>query len=462
MNNKKLAQNIIEFVGGTENIDSATHCMTRLRFTLKNVEHADEENLKKLDGVVGVVFKGGQYQVIVGPEAASIYGFMNFDSTSEASPDIPKEKKKITIGSVINDVLNTLSSAMTPLIPILLSAGLAKTIVAVFGPQLLGWISETSNTYILFSFVGDAGFYFLPIFVAYTTAKRFGVNEIMALFLGAIIIHPEVIRLAESGVSFSVYGIPASLQNYTQSIIPIVLSVWVMSFVEGFFKKYTPSTLKIFGVPFGTLLVMLPLTFIVFGPMGAFLGNYIGKGIIGLYDIAGPLALGILGAVFALLVVGGMHHVIFAFLFVSFPTLGYDAFVIPAMIASSWAAAGVALACIYKFKNKEERALTIGYFLTWLLGGVGEPLLYGLNIPYKTPMYASIISGFISGMVAGLLGLKAYVLNPSNGIYGLASFFGGPNSNITILAITLIISTIAGFVTMLFFPLNERKSEVSK
>lgn len=268
-------------------------------------------------------------------------------------------------------------------------------------------------------------------------------------------VHPTLLKMVADGGKFDVYGIPVALQNYTSSVIPIILSVWIMSYVERFFKDKTPATLKVFGVPFGTLLVMLPLTLCLFGPAGALIGNYVGNGLIALHNVAGPLAVAVVAAIFGLLVMTGMHPVLFAFLFVSFPEIGYDAFIIPAMITSAYAGAGVAIACIIKIKDKEKKSLVMGYLLTWFLGGVGEPMLYGLNIPFKTPLYASIASGFIGGLVGGLLGLKAYILNTANGIYGLAGFLGGPTSNLVVLAISLIVSVIAGFIIMWFMKLDE-------
>lgn len=454
MSKKQLANDIIELVGGRDNIKSVTHCMTRLRFTLIDSNQASEESIKRLTGVVGVVTKGGQFQVIIGPDVAQVYNELNINSkASETKSTKPKEK--MTFKSVFNAVLSALSASMTPLIPILLCAGFSKTIVAVFGPDLLGWLTETSSTYILFNFVGDAGFYFLPVFAAYTAAKHFETSEVIALLLGAIMIHPTLIQMATDGTAFSVYGIPTTALNYTSTVIPSIMAVYVMSHVENFFKKYTPKTLMVFGIPFGTLLVMLPLTLSILAPMGSFIGTYVGAGLIALYDIAGPLAVGILAGVFGLLVMTGMHPVLFAFLFVTFPTMGYDAFIIPAMILGAWAGAGVTLACIVKFKDKDKKALTVGYFLTWLLGGVGEPMLYGLNVPYRTPMYAGIISGFFAGVIGGFMGLKAYILGTSNGIYGLAAFFGGPSSNLTVLAITVTLSVIIGFITMWFMKLDE-------
>lgn len=461
MNNVELASAIIEKVGGKANVSSVTHCMTRLRFVANDINKANQQELKEMKEVMGVVYKGGQLQLIIGPQVSVLYdevvklvpGNGEVAEDFEVSEDAQKEK--LSFKGILNGIMGALSGCMVPIIPVLLCSGFAKTIVAIFGPQLLNVLSPETSLSVLFTFVGDAGFYFLPVIVGYTAAEKFKVTRVMGVLMGAIMIHPTMIQMAAAGTAFNVYGIPSLAQNYTSTVLPVIMIVWAMSYVERFFKKHTPDVLKVMGVPFGTLLVMLPLALCVFGPAGSILGQYISTGIINLYSLVGPLAVAILGATFALLVLTGMHTVLFVFLFTTFPMVGYDGFMLPAVLCCSWAGAGVLLACAIKFKDPQKKAMTFSYFLTWLLGGVGEPLLYGLMIPYKTPLYASVIAGGATGLIAGTLGLKAYVLNATNGIYGLAAFFGGPNSNYIILGITLVASIVIGFATMWFFKLDE-------
>lgn len=458
MNYLEKANEIVKKVGGDKNINSVAHCATRLRFNVVDINAVNQEEVKAIDGVMGVVYKGGQLQLIIGPNVTSLYAeVVKLVSSNE------KEAKETTSGESkglknrINTIFDFLAGSLTPLIPILLSASLAKTIAVIIGPSLLNLVSETSDIYTLFTFVGDAGFYFLPVFVGYTAAKKFNVSPFIGMFLGAILIHPTFVGMANEGVNFSVYGIPATIGVYSSTIIPMILTIWVMTYVEGFFKRFTPDVLKVFLIPFGTLIVMLPLMLIVLAPLGSIIGEYVCQGIISLNNVAGPLAIAIIGATFALLVLTGMHQVLFVYLFTTFPMLGYDNFLLPGILAASWAGTGVALACIYKFKNKDKKSLTLGYVITWFFGGVGEPLLYGLNIPYKTPMYASVIAGGITGLVAGLLNLTAYVLNTSNGVYGLAAFIGGSKSNYFALVVTVAVGLVSGVVAMMFMKLDENR-----
>jgi PTS system beta-glucosides-specific IIC component len=235
----------------------------------------------------------------------------------------------------------------------------------------------------------------------------------------------------------------------------MLLVVWIMSYVEKFLKKYMPEVIKVFAVPFLTVLIMTPLALCVLGPLGSFLGNYVCKGIIALYNVAGPVAVMILGATFGLLVCTGMHQLLFVYLYTSFPMLGYDGFLLPGVFASSWVGLGIAVAAMIKFKKKENKTMVASYLVTWLFGGVGEPMLYGFQLRYRTALYASIISGAITGLIEGFLGLKAYVLNPSNGIYSLTAFIGGPKSNYVALGISLVIAIAAGFVMMMILPLKD-------
>lgn len=463
---KMTGEAILEAIGGAANVSSITHCMTRLRFNLKDASIPDDSAVKKIKNVVGVTRSGGQYQVVIGPQVADVYNGIITElgdekaggsvKSSAETGDAPKKKKA---KGIVNAIFDYLAGSLTPLIPILLTASLCKTIAAIIGPSLLNVVSTESDIFTLFSFVGDAGFYFLPIFVGWSAARKLNVSVPIALLLGATLIHPTFVQMATEEMGFSVYGLPTVAQNYSSTVIPMLLIVWIMSYVEKWFQKHSPDTLKVFAIPFGTLIILLPIALVVMAPLGGYLGEYIGNGIIALNDVAGPIAVAVVGATFAILVLTGMHMVLLSYLFITFPLLGYDNFLLPGILCASWAGTGVALACIYKFKNKTNKKLALGYIITWFLGGVGEPMLYGLFIPYKTPLIAGVISGGIAGLAASLLKLTAYVLNTSNGVYGIAAFIGGNRWNYIALALTLAISLIAGFVVMMFMKLDESIEE---
>mgnify|MGYP004700360619 CR=1 FL=1 len=458
-----LSQEILKNVGGSANITSVTHCMTRLRFNLKDESLPDAAKLKQLDEVVGVANSGGQYQVVIGPAVADVYDALikQLDDGQAQGTVANDDATKNDIAAdhsnqgIINRIFDYLAGSLTPLIPILLTASLFKTIAAIIGPTALKLVTEKSDLYTVLAMVGDAGFYFLPVFVAYYAAKKLQVSSPIAMLLGAILIHPTLIKLAAKSAHFTVFGLPTTAMSYASTVLPILLTVWIMSYIERFLRRYVPSVLQVFLVPFGTVFVMVPVSLVVLAPLGGYLGQYLSDGIIALSKVAGPLAVALIGALFTFMVLSGMHIVLLSFLFVSFPTTGFDSIILPGILAASWAGTGVALACWYKFKSRKNKELTLGYILTWFFGGVGEPLLYGLSVPYKTPLVAGAIAGGITGLVAGIFKLTAYVLNTSNGIYGLAAFVGGSTWNYIALGLTVIIALVSGFVTMSFLKLDE-------
>lgn len=456
MENKELASIIIDKVGGKANIKQVAHCMTRLRFALMDDTIPNMEDIKKIDGVIGCVNKGGQFQVIIGTTVASVYEEvcrqLDLNTIVETTPE--KKARDYSPKGILNTVFEYLAGSLTPLIPIMIAASFFKTLAAVLGPDLMGVISADSNAFTLFTFVGDAGFYYLPIFAGYTAAKKFGCSPFIAMMLGAVLLHPTFMGMAGS-VGFSVFGIPCSVQNYASSILPIILTVWMMSYVEKLLTKITPDVAKVFMIPFGTAIIMLPFALCILGPLGSYLGTYVCNAIIWFYNLAGPLGVALIGATFSLLVLSGMHIVLISSLFISFPALGYDAMLLPGILCASWTGLGIAVACIWKFKKPENKSLTLGYALTWFFGGVGEPMLYGLNIRYKTPLYASVISGFLCGLIAGFTNLTAYTLNTSNGVYGLSAFIGGPSSNYIALGITVVACIVIGFLVMMFMKVEE-------
>ncbi len=458
-NNKQIAQNILPLVGGKENVAQAMHCMTRLRLTLKDQDKADVDGLKKIAGVAGCQFSGGQLQVIIGTNVGKVYDEFTAlagvaaEAAIDENLDAPAEKK-----SVINRIFGYISGSMTPVLAALIGSGLIKTILAIFGPQLLGVITEGSDLYTLLTFMGDAGMYFLPIFLAVGASNYLKANWVLGVYLAAIMLHPTFVELAAAGTPFTVFGIPTNVQNYSSSFMPIMLVVWVMSYVERFFKKHTPDALQVLVVPFGTIMIMTPIALCVLGPIGATLSNYVCGAVTGLYNVAGPLATMLLGGLFLPLVFTGMHGPFYVYLFTTFPVLGYDAFFLPGVVASSWTIVGAFLACLIKFKKKESKSFTISSFVAWIAGGVGEPFMFGILLRYRQLLLASCAGGAIAGLVAGLTKLTAYVLAPSNGVYGLFAFVGGPAWNYVALVITVAVSIIATFVISMMLKFDDSDS----
>lgn len=446
---KETATQVLEAVGGTQNISSVTHCITRLRFNLKDESVSNDEEVEKIPGVAGVMRTGGQYQVIIGQTVDKVYDALcevgnlkNNDLDDELEG---KEKEPLTFKSVGNKILNSLAGCLTPLIPMLIAGALFKTIVAVFGPDMLNVLSEKSDLYQLFTFVGDAAFYFFPVVIGYTAAKQFKCNPVIGMFLGGIMIHPSFTALVQSGAKFTVYGIPCNLQSYSATIFPIILSVWVMSYVERFFNKYVPSALKIVFAPFLTIVVMLPIALCVLGPAGAFLGNYICSAILALGNSGGIftiLAIALIGALWEFLVVTGMHCLLITTITTVIASSGHEAVISAATAAASFAVGGMCLGVALRKKDKEGKALSFSYVISQVIGGVTEPGLYGDGFGYKKPFIGMIAGGFAGGLYGAITGLTAYAIVPVANFLCLLGYVGGSQMNF----INGIISAVVSFV----------------
>lgn len=452
-NYKQLATSILEAVGGKDNVTHVAHCMTRLRFNLKDTSLAKEEEVRKISGVIGVVKSGGQFQIIIGQAVGKVYeevcslgGFAAEEKLNE-NLDMPKEK--LTLKNVGNNILNYLAGSLTALIPVLIAAAMFKTVLVVLGPDMLKLIDAKSDLYILLDFIYDAGFYFLPVYLGYSAAKKLGITPVLGMFMGCILISPDFVALATAGKAFTVYGIPCMVNNYSQSVLPIILSVWIMSYVEKFFKKYMPDSLTTIFTPFLTMMVMVPVSLCLLAPAGAFLGKYISEGLIGFGKIGGFVAVAIIAALWEFLVMSGMHMVLLVTGITIIMNGGSESLIFPAGGCATWAAFGMALGAFLRLKNKEEKTLSMGYFISGIVGGVTEPTLYGIGFKYKRPFLGMMIGAAAGGLYAGLTHVGVYVMGATN-FLAVLGFVGGGTSNLVngIIAsvISLVGSTIAVYV----------------
>lgn len=426
---EKLASDIVEAVGGKDNIFNVTHCMTRLRFNLKDESIPNEEQINKITGVVGILKAGGQFQIIIGQTVDKVYAYVaDIVGIQNKDEVLPKEKQKLTWKGVGNAILDGISGCLTPLIPMLVAASMFKMLVAVLGPGMLKVLAEGTDLYTLFTFVGDAGFYFFPIIIGYTASKKFGANPIVGMFLGAIMVHPTLIALVTEGKAFTVYGISAASQNYASTIFPIIMSVFVMSYIEKFFNKILPTTLKTIFSPTLTIAVMLPIALCILGPVGGILGTYICEAILSL-DAFGFIAVAIIAMLWQFLVMSGMHLVMITTMIVTFSTVGYDSVVSPAACIASLGVSGLALGAALRLKNKEEKSLCWGYLVAGIIGGVTEPTLYGVGMRYKKPFLGLLAGGFLGGLYAGITGVTSYAMVPVASFIGATGFAGGSTMN---------------------------------
>ena len=434
-NNKQIAADVLQAVGGTANVTSVAHCMTRLRFNLKDTSLADEAVIKKIPGVIGMVEAGGQTQIIVGQNVPKVYEELcklgGFKSEAAIQENLDsKSKEKLTPKKIGGNILNYMAGSLTPLIPVMLAAGMFKTVLVVCGPSLLNWIAADSNLYILLDFVYDAGFYFMPIYVGYTAAKKLGLTPLMGMFMGGILIAPDFVNLVSAGSTFSVFGLPVRMTNYAQSILPILLCVFGMSYIEKFFKKVVPDTLSTIFVPTLTTLVMLPLGLCVLAPAGGYIGDALAIVLNAFAEHGGFVAVAVIAALWEYLVMSGMHVVLLMPAMTIIMSGGNDPVFMTAGHIATWAAVGMALGTFLRMKNKEEKATALGFFISGLVGGVTEPVLYGIGFKYKKPFIGMSIGAAVGGAYAGLTHVSSYLTAASN-FLGVLRYSGSTPANLT-------------------------------
>ena len=450
--NNQIATNVLAAVGGKDNVTNVTHCMTRLRFNLKDESLADKEKIKKISGVMGVAQSGGQFQIIIGQAVDNVYEELckigDFQTSKVVTENLEAPMKKKSLKDIGGSILDVLAGCMTPLIPVLMAAGIFKMLVSVLGPSMLNVISDKSDLYTLFQFVGDAGFYFLPIIVGYTASKKFGVTPVIGMLMGGILLHPTFVQMATDKQAFTVYGIPAATQNYASTILPAILTVWIMSYVEKFFKKYLPNMLRTVFAPSLTVLVMLPISLCVLAPAGGIIGNYFCTALLSISGGGiGSLIVGvIIGGVWEYLVMSGMHVVLISALILTFSNTGYEALIWPAAGCATFSVYGMCLGAFLCIKDKEERSLSLGCLIAGLLGGVTEPGLYGVGMKYKRPFIGMMAGGAIGAFYSGITHLTAYTFVPVASVLFTLNYSGGPKGNFINGIVACIISFVAAAI----------------
>ena len=458
MKYKDLAREIINKVGGEENVAAVTHCATRLRFNLKDDQKTDTDALKNTKGIVGVVNNGGQYQVIIGNEVSDVYKeLVELGSFGDAGDNEQTEKSD---KGVVAKVLDTIAGSFVPIIPVLAGVGMLKALLALI--STFGWLTSESETYQFLNFMGDAGFYFLPIFLAASAAKKFKVNQYIAMVIGAILLHPTYISMMntakEAGEGLSFLGIPVSLVTYSSSVIPILLAIWFMSYVEPFFNRVIPNAIRIFIAPLLTILIVASVTFLAIGPLGNYLGLGLGAFVTYLNAHVSWLVPTLVGGLGPLLVMTGMHYGLIPVGINMLATKGYDTVFGPGMLASNVAQGGAALAVALRTKNTEVKSLAATSGFSAIIG-ITEPALYGINLRYKRPLIAAIIGGAVGGLFLGIFGVGRYAQVPP-GLLSLPAYIGPDDFSILIYAIIgVVISFVIAFVVSYILGIKEEPVE---
>lgn len=446
VNYRTLAQDILEGVGGEGNIISATHCATRLRLTLHDDSKASMAAVEMLPGVITVMKAGGQFQVVVGNDVPVVFAELGKisrfgkDEGEDANDGADASK-----GNIFNRFIQMVSALFQPILWPLAAAGLFKAFLTL--ASTFGWLSAESSTYVVLNAASDALFYFLPLFLAVTAAKRFKANQFTAMAIAGALVYPSIVALNGTQADFA--GIPFSVMNYTSSVIPIIVAVWILGYLQRFLLKILPSVIRNFMTPLLSLVIMVPLTLLTVGPATIFLANALSDGITAMFTFAPWLAGALLGGFWQVFVVFGLHWGLVPVMINDIGTLGFSVMMaplLPAVLSQSAAMLAVAL----RSHSAKRREVAAPAAFSGFLAGVTEPGIYGVNLPLKKPFYFGIVGGAIGGAIVAIGGsaASAFVF-PS--VVGLPAFttFG---SFATLLLGTGVAIAIAFLLTFFFGP----------
>lgn len=453
MDFKQLAKDIVEQIGGLSNISQVRNCSTRLRFDLKDYSIVNEDRLKKIKGVAGVVNKGGQFQVIIGTEVAHVR-----EEIEKLGSIVQGDKaagKKGDKGGIVNTVLDVICGSVTPVIPAFIAGGLFKAVLSLF--VLFNLVSKTDQTYVLMNTIADATFYFMPILVAYAASKKFNCSTILSMTVAAILLHPNLIALRTTAKPVHFFNIPVVMANYSSSIIPSILAVWFLSYVERFAERVTPKIVKVFVKPLLILAIVAPVTLIILGPIGSIIGNGLTNVFIFLDGIGTWIVPTLIGFVYPLLVMTGMHWSLMPIFLQQIAKQGYETLSGPGALASNTAQAAASLCVAIKTKNMEKRQLASSVGLTALMG-ITEPAMFGITLTNKRILACVMAGGGIGGFFAGITHLVRYAPGGAS-VETLPLYIGANPMNFVYAILTVIISFASTFVLTWIFGYKEEKVE---
>lgn len=464
----ELAKEIVKNVGGKENVSSLTHCITRLRFKLKDEGKAKDDVIKNMDGVVTVMKSGGQYQVVIGNHVPEVYAdVMPLLGIDEGGNDRDEETPK---GSLFNRAIDAISGIFQPILGIMAACGMVKGLNALF--VAIGLYTDAGGGYLLLNAIGDGLFHFMPLFLGYTAAKKFQLKPMIGLVIGAIMCYPTVQNSAlsqsgdalytlfagtmfESAVYTEFFRIPMIAMDYTGTVIPVIFVVYFASKCEKFFSKYIPDLVKFFFVPMLTLLVAIPAGFLLIGPLASFGSAVVAKGVMTVRSVSPMLAGAIVGLTWQILVIFGLHWGFIPVYINNILTNGYDNVMMP-FFACTFATSAVVLAIFFKTKNIQLKEMALPNFISGIFG-VTEPAIYGILLPLKKPFIISCIAGGIGGGFYGAFNFRKYMMG-GMGIFEFPAMIepdGGMGNLIVAVSGVVITMVIAFVATMTLYKEKE-------
>ncbi len=440
-NYDELAQSIVRQIGGPENILSLTHCVTRLRFKLADEGKANTEEIKNIKGVMTVVQAGGQYQVVIGNDVDYAYaavgripGIQLGGEAAAKEIKAPEEEKK----SVLNMVVDTVSGIFMPVMPAMMAGGLLKALCVMLSS--FGLVGIESTTYTIFYALGDAVLYFLPILLGSSAAKKFGANPFLGMAIGAVFVYPDLTALYKSGDAVTFLKIPVSLINYPQTVLPIIAACLLLAFVDKRLRGILPKVIARIFTPFLDLLITVPISLIVIGPITDVVGSAIANGVAALMKVAPPVTGFVVGAIWSLMIMLGMHFPLVMIEVNNLMTTGHM-LMLPATFPATFAHTGAALGVALRTKNADLKDIGMSAFISGLFGNISEPAIYGVNLKYKRPFLCACLFTGIGGAIIAISGADCIINLGSISIYTMPAF-------VTLLpgGMGILLGVLVGFV----------------
>lgn len=419
MNYKEMVNQILSHIGGTGNVANVSHCMTRLRFVLLNEEKVEREEIEKIDGVIGSTFGAGQYQIVLGKHLDKVFEELmkNYDfEDADSENTVKKIKQPLNFKTIGKAIIDYMSGSVSPVITGLMAGGILKLFL-YFATMLFSGIEENS-TYVLISIIANTPFYFMPILVAYGASRKLDCSPVLPMILACTLIDPSFIVLEGNQ---NLFGLDVPLLSYSTTVIPAMLSTFVVYYVEKFFNQIVPGIIKnVMSLPL-TFLVSFIITIVFLAPLGNTIGNYVVNGLVWLNSFAAPLSLGVLAALLPFMIMAGVHTLVAPFMLENFSSLGFDPLFRPALLLQLLAVGGAAFGVAFRQNEKSKRVDMVSIGVSAIVAGITEPGIFGVNMKYKSAMIGCTIGAFVGGITGGLLGIKAFVMT-KNTILALPVF----------------------------------------
>lgn len=456
MNNSDLAKEVVKLVGGKENILSVIHCVTRLRFKLRDEKLADTEKIKALQGVMTVVKSGGQYQVVIGDHVSYVYDEV-IQVLGIKPDDVPQDDSEQEHKSIFNKFVELISGIFMPVLGLMAASGILKGFLTA--AVTTGLIDTSAGIYEVLYAASDALFYFMPIILGFSAGKVFKTNQYLSAAVGASLVYPTLVEMYSNGAHLTFLHIPVILMNYTMSVIPVILAIYFMSKLEKVLVKFIPKSLQLIFVPLLLLLIVVPVSLIIIGPVSTYASQLFAKGALALYSLSPMIAGFFLAGIWQVAVMFGLHWAFIPIFINNISVLGYDP--INAMLyCTVFAQTGAVMAVMLKTRNQELRSLSVTATISGFLG-ITEPAIYGVNLPYKKPFIMACVGSAFGGAIAGMSAAKMFGGFASGGIFGIPMFINpdGIGWDFWGFLISLVVAFSIALILTYFFGFKDKVVE---